>query len=112
MIEIVSKMDKKVSEVLKDMPLEFFERIEIECSDKVKFEIAEKIKEKVIENYQNVNTIDGVRIDFPDSWALIRASNTSPRLRLSIEARDEKRLKELKTETMNLMNSILRSYGK
>lgn len=33
---------------------------------------------------------DGVRMEFPDWWFNIRASNTEPRLRLLIEARDEK----------------------
>ncbi len=52
------------------------------------------------------NTIDGVKIVFPDSWALIRASNTSPILRLSIEARDQKRLDELKQEMTKLIKSV------
>ena len=56
--------------------------------------------------YQIVDTIDGVKIIFPDSWALIRASNTSPILRLSIEARDQKRLDELKKEMTKLIKSV------
>ena len=108
MIEIVSKMGKKISEVLKEMPTGLFERIEIDCSDEIKFEVVDNIKEKATENHENINTIDGVRIDFPDSWSLIRASNTSPKLRLSIEAKDKKRLKELKREMMTLINSVLR----
>jgi len=112
MIEIVSKMGEKISEVLEEMPTEFFERIEIECSDDVKFEVVEKIKERAAENYENTNMIDGVRIDFPDSWALIRASNTSPRLRLSIEAKDKKRLTELKGDMMDLISSVLKRSAK
>jgi phosphomannomutase/phosphoglucomutase len=107
MIEIVSRMSEKVSKVLKDLPTRFFERIEIECSDEMKFEVMNKIKEKAIEKYENMNTIDGVKISFSDSWALIRASNTSPKLRLSIEAKDQRRLDKLKKEMMTLINSIL-----
>ena len=59
-----------------------------------------------METYQNIDTIDGVKIVFPDSWALIRASNTSPILRLSIEARDQKRLDELKKEMTKLIKSV------
>jgi len=112
MIEIVSKMNKKISEVLEEMPTELFERIEIDCSDDIKFEVVDKIKEEATEYYENINTIDGVRIDFPDSWALIRASNTSPKLRLSIEAKDKKRLDELKRDMMNLINGVLRRSAK
>ena len=50
--------------------------------------------------------IEGAQIVFPDSWALIRASNTSPILRLSIEARDQKRLDELEKEMSKLIKSV------
>jgi phosphomannomutase/phosphoglucomutase len=33
-----------------------------------------------------VNTIDGVRISYPDGWALLRASNTQPVLVMRFEA--------------------------
>ena len=40
-----------------------------------------------------LNTIDGVRVDFPDSWGLIRPSNTTPCLVLRFEGDDEVALK-------------------
>ena len=91
---------------MKELPSRLFERIEIQCSDEKKFQVINKIKEKVLVTYQNVDTIDGVKIIFPDSWALIRASNTSPILRLSIEAREQKRLDELKKEMMKLIERV------
>jgi len=103
MIEIVSKLGRKVSEVLEEMPKEFFDRTEIDSSDEKKFGIVEKIKEKAMKKYEKITTIDGVRIDFPDSWALIRASNTSPKLRLTIEAKNEEKLLALKNEMMSLI---------
>jgi phosphomannomutase/phosphoglucomutase len=105
MAEIVSKMGQKLSEAVKELPTRLFERIEIDCSDQTKFEVINKIKQKAIEMYENTSTIDGVKIVFPDSWALIRASNTSPILRLSIEARDQKRLDELEKEMTKLIKS-------
>jgi len=103
MIAIVSKLGRKVSEVLEEMPKEFFDRTEIDSSDEKKFGIVEKIKEKAMKKYEKITTIDGVRIDFPDSWALIRASNTSPKLRLTIEAKNEEKLLALKNEMMSLI---------
>jgi phosphomannomutase/phosphoglucomutase len=35
-----------------------------------------------------VNTIDGVRITFPQGWGLLRASNTQPVLVMRFEATD------------------------
>jgi phosphomannomutase len=106
MTELVSKMGQKLSEVVKALPKRLFERIEIDCSDQTKFEVINKIKQKAIETYENISTIDGVKIVFPDSWALIRASNTSPMLRLSIEARDQKRLDVLKKEMTKLIKRV------
>jgi phosphomannomutase len=107
MAEIVSKMGRKLSEVLKELPSRFFERIEIKCLDETKFQVIQKIKEKTLGIYKNVDTMDGVKVIFPDSWALIRASNTSPMLRLSIEARSQKRLSELKLEMNRLIESVI-----
>jgi phosphomannomutase len=50
--------------------------------------------------------IEGAQIVFPDSWALIIALNTSPLLRLSTEARDQKRLDELEKEMSKLIKSV------
>jgi phosphomannomutase len=106
MADIVSKIGRKLSEVVKELPRRLFERIEINCSDETKFQVINKIKEKATKTYENTDTIDGVKIVFPDSWALIRASNTSPILRLSIEARSQKRLDELKKEMTKLINDV------
>ena len=40
--------------------------------------------------------IDGVRLTFPDGWALVRASNTQPVLVLRFEAESEQRLAEIR----------------
>lgn len=43
----------------------------------------------------NPNTIDGVRIEFADGWAMIRASVTEPLFTLRFEAKTSGRLKEI-----------------
>jgi len=43
-----------------------------------------------------VQTIDGVRVDWPDGWGLIRASNTTPVLVLRFDADDESSLTRIK----------------
>ncbi|MBN1909590.1 MAG: phosphoglucosamine mutase, partial [Pirellulales bacterium] len=39
--------------------------------------------------------LDGLRLDWPDAWLLIRASNTEPIIRISAEAPDMNRANEL-----------------
>lgn len=67
--------------------------IRINCPDDKKFIIVEKIKEHF--NKYECITIDGVRINFPKGWALLRASNTQPVLVLRFEAETEEALKEM-----------------
>ena len=107
MIEIVSKMSRPLSKVVNELPTRLFKRFEIECSDETKFQVIDNIKENAVKKYENVNTIDGIKIVFPDSWALIRASNTSPILRLSVEAKDQKRLNMLESE----MKKLIKDYS-
>ena len=46
------------------------------------------ILEKVKQMYSNeqVNDVDGVKIDFPDKWVHLRKSNTEPIIRVYSEA--------------------------
>ncbi|NIJ70518.1 phosphomannomutase/phosphoglucomutase [Xanthomonas sp. 60] len=43
-----------------------------------------------------LSTIDGLRVDFPDGWGLVRASNTTPVLVLRFEADDDAALERIK----------------
>jgi len=99
MIEIVSKLGRKLSEVLDEIPARPYKRFKFMCSDSDKFKVVEKVKDRIIEDYkseyESVTAIDGVRVDFPNAWILIRASNTSPKIRLTVEAENEQKIEEL-----------------
>lgn len=43
-----------------------------------------------------VTTIDGLRVDFPDGWGLVRSSNTTPCLVLRFEGDDEQALERIR----------------
>jgi len=95
-IESLAKIKRKISEVIPEIkPLK---RMKIRVDESKKFKIAEKIKEKIIEKYENVDTIDGVRVNLEDGWFLIRPSNTEPLIRITAEGvNEEKTLEILKT---------------
>lgn len=38
---------------------------------------------------ENIDSVDGVRAGFESSWALVRASGTEPKIRITVEARSE-----------------------
>ncbi len=53
-----------------------------------------------------LNTIDGVRVDWPDGFGLIRASNTTPVLVLRFEGHTEAALKRIEADMLALLRSV------
>ena len=43
-------------------------------------------------------TIDGLRVDFPDGWGLVRASNTTPSLVMRFEGDNKEALARIQDE--------------
>ena len=52
-----------------------------------------------------VSTIDGLRVDWPDGFGLIRASNTTPVLVLRFEGQTDAALKRIETEMLALLRT-------
>jgi len=100
MAEIMSKSDKPLSEIAKQMPVYPKERMKFECEDATKFEVVKSLQSKFsgMFNIENVNTLDGVRVSLDSGWFLIRASNTSPVVRLTAEASTQQQLEQIKTQ--------------
>lgn len=106
-IEILSKSDKKVSELLEGVNRYYSSAEEkITVTDENKFDIVQKIKDYVTKKGYSFNDIDGVRVLFDDSWALIRASNTGPDLTVRFEALSEERALSLQDEFMTQINNF------
>jgi phosphomannomutase len=53
-----------------------------------------------------VNTIDGLRVDWPDGFGLVRASNTTPVLVLRFEGHTAEALERIQTQMMALLRSV------
>jgi phosphomannomutase/phosphoglucomutase len=94
--EIVSNTDKSVSELLAGVPtMVCTPELRIDCPDEVKFEIVSEAQ-KAFPEY-DVNTLDGIRMNFPEGWGLVRASNTQAALVMRFEASSGERLREYQT---------------
>ncbi|NJL95574.1 MAG: hypothetical protein HC915_18525 [Anaerolineae bacterium] len=85
-LEILSKSDKSISEILNEMPsLVATPEIILSVPDEVKFEIIQRITDDLSQETKVV-TVDGARAIFSDGWGLVRASNTQPAITLRFEA--------------------------
>lgn len=96
LIELLSKTDKKLSELLSDVPRTFITpEIRVDCPDEIKFKAVETVKEFLRKDHPIID-VDGVRVKYDDGWGLVRASNTQPVLVLRFEALTQDRLNAIK----------------
>ena len=66
------------------------------CSEERKFVVPNEVHERLKAEGADVNATDGVRVNTPDGWWLLRASNTQDVLVARCEAMDEAGLGRLK----------------
>lgn len=108
MIEVLSHTDKKLSELLDGINKYYStEEIKVPVTDENKFAIVDKVKDYCISKNYQFKDIDGIRVEFDDSWALIRVSNTSPNLTVRFEANTEERLLEVQKEFIDILNRLI-----
>lgn len=84
-LTLLAKSGKKVSELKKTYPQYCIAKNKIELTPEIDVDaLLEAMKEKYAS--ENVTDIDGVKIDFADSWVHLRKSNTEPIIRIYSEA--------------------------
>ncbi|MPZ74997.1 MAG: phosphomannomutase [Deltaproteobacteria bacterium] len=94
LLEILANSDGPLSALLADLPKTVSTpEIRIDCPDDRKFIIAERAKDYFRKHYDIID-VDGVRVQFPQGWGLIRASNTQPALVLRFEAQTVEKMQE------------------
>lgn len=105
-LALKDRSKKTLSELYAELPKSHIHpEIRPFCPDDKKFSIISKIVEHFKSQYE-CNTIDGVRIKFGEqAWAGIRASNTSPRISICLDAPTEEKLTEIKKIIMEHLES-------
>ncbi len=108
LLKIASESGVPLSKLFQDFPKTFSDaELRPECPDISKFGVIEKAAAYFSDKYP-CNTLDGVRIDFGNGgWAGIRASNTSPRISVTMEAKSNEELDHIR----NVVLGHLKTYG-
>ena len=84
-LSLLSGLKLSVSELKKTYPEYFMSKGKIELEPSMEVDhLLNEIKKKYTDN--KPNTIDGVKIDFENSWVHLRKSNTEPIIRVYTEA--------------------------
>lgn len=86
-LTLLAKSGKKVSELKATYPQYEIVKNKIELTPEIDVDaILAAVKEHFAD--QQITDIDGVKIDFPESWVHLRKSNTEPIIRIYAEAAD------------------------
>jgi phosphomannomutase/phosphoglucomutase len=69
--------------------------------------ILERLKSEIPEDYEHFTDMDGVRVDYPDGWFLVRASGTEPKVRVFSEGKTEEIAKKLNKIAMEGLEKVI-----
>lgn len=84
-LSLLAEKNLKVSELRASYPNYFMSKKKIELTPNLDVDAILKSIESQF-SHEKVSTIDGVKIDFSNSWAHLRKSNTEPIIRIYTEA--------------------------
>jgi phosphomannomutase/phosphoglucomutase len=105
-LEILSNEPDLINH-LSDLPETYTtSEIDIAFQENDHFEFMERFIENNDFNDYKVSYLDGIKITDENSWGLIRASNTSPKITLRFEALSENSLINIKNEIKNAILKI------
>ena len=95
----------KMSELKKELPAYFMSKAKVSLTPEIDVDlILSKMKEKYAT--ERVSDIDGVKIDFAESWVHLRKSNTEPIIRIYTEAKTQQEADQLGCDIMEVIKSL------
>jgi phosphomannomutase len=106
LLEILSR-HADPSAVLDALPTSFSTpELHVACGEGEAHRIADELASKAKFPGAQVCTIDGLRVDWPDGFGLVRASNTTPVLTLRFEGHSPEALQRIQDEMLALLRSV------
>jgi phosphomannomutase len=105
-LSLLTQKQMPVSELRKTYPDYFMAKEKIQLTPEID---VDNILEKVENLYkaEDITTIDGVKIDFEESWVHLRKSNTEPIIRIYTEAKSQEKANNLAQEMINKVKSLI-----
>ena len=105
-LSLLAKSGKTVSELKKTYPQYSIAKTKLELKPEMDVDAILKAVEKHYQGEQ-MTTIDGVKIDFPDCWVHLRKSNTEPIIRIYSEAHTMDEAERLGEDVKKIVMSLI-----
>ena len=106
-LTLLAKSGKKVSELKATYPQYAIAKNKVQLTPEID---VDAILEAMKQRYRNekITDIDGVKIDFPESWVHLRKSNTEPIIRIYAEAHTMEEAEKLADDIKGVIAEISR----
>jgi phosphomannomutase len=99
---------REIRAFFKQIPDMFFDKGRVSCPNESKATLMAIVAQRAADfGAVSLSTLDGVRMEFGDSWMLIRASGTEPMIRVLAESPSVATTAELIDKGVRLVQSIL-----
>lgn len=102
----LAKQDVDVASLRANYPQYFMSKNKIELTPEIDVDAILDAMQKRYVN-EKITTIDGVKIDFADSWVHLRKSNTEPIIRIYTEAPTQQQADDLAQKIINEIEKIV-----
>jgi phosphomannomutase/phosphoglucomutase len=97
LLEILASAETPPEAILNALPTSFSTpELKVQMEEGENFVFVEAFKKAARFENASVNTIDGIRVDWPDGWGLVRGSNTTPVVVVRFDAETEVALERIK----------------
>ena len=107
LLEILASKSQSPSEVLNALPDGVSTpEIKVDAPDGDPHAFVERFRNNARFEGGRLSTIDGLRVDWPDGWGLVRASNTTPVLVLRFEGHTQEALHRIEAVMMAALKSV------
>ncbi|SHF28626.1 phosphomannomutase / phosphoglucomutase [Microbulbifer donghaiensis] len=106
-LEIMALREQSLDELLDSLPqLSSTPEILLPVAEEEKFALVKKLQAQGEFGAADINTIDGMRIEYADGWGLVRASNTGAALTLRFEADSDEALERIRAQIMSQLEKV------
>lgn len=112
-MKAVEQTKASVHEFFSKVPTYPIKRGKISCSNNLKAKVMRDLASdlpKALGGKPKITELDGVRIQVPSGWLLVRPSGTEPAIRLTAEARSEQLVEQLFKTAHDLCIDRIREY--
>jgi phosphomannomutase len=104
-LSYLAEINISVSQLRKEYPSYFMSKKKIALTPQID---VDEILKQMTEKYssEEINTIDGVKIDFDENWVHLRKSNTEPIIRIYTEAKSQEKADALANRIISEIKQI------